>query len=77
MDLNFGAWDEWRQHILLELKRLNTNLEKIESDIVSDRQKVWEAIIAIQTELKLKAGIYGAVGGVVTTIIGVLANKHL
>lgn len=74
--MDFGDWKEWRQHILIELKRLNTNLENIEDDIRLDREAVWKKIVAIETEMKVKSGIYGAVGGLITTIVGVMANKH-
>jgi hypothetical protein len=77
MNLDFGDWSEWRQHVLIELKRLNSNLESIELDIRKDREEVWKRIVAIETELKVKAGLYGAVGGLLTTILGILANKHL
>jgi len=55
------SWTEWRQHVLITLKDVN---EKVDTLIVE---------VAM---LKVKAGIWGLVGGSIPVIIG-LALAYL
>ena len=66
-----NGWQEWRQHVLLEIKRLNTNLEKLE-------EKNIEHVLATSVELsKLKvwAAVYGAVAGIAGMLVGVVLRE--
>jgi len=56
-----GEWSEWRRLIVHEIKRINANIEKSNDRYVDMRSDI--------TRLKLWSGIYGAVGGVVTTLL--------
>ncbi len=56
-----NGWSEWRQHVLLELKRLNSILEKYETKTVD---------ISVElSRLKVWSGIYGGVSGTIVTIV--------
>lgn len=74
-----NGWSEWQNHVLAELGRLNTCVEKIERDkgcihegiktqITSTKEDLKADIAKISAEiavLKVKAGIWGAVAGVI------------
>lgn len=59
-----NGWNEWSRHVLAELERLNAYCERIE-------KKLNEAITDIAT-LKVKAGVWGAIGGAVPVALGLL-----
>ena len=51
-----GSWNIWRKHVLLEIKRINTNLERLEERSAEhilkisteiSRLKVWVALCAV------------------------------
>lgn len=56
-----NSWDEWRNHILKELERHNESTEAIFTKL----NRLAEDISA----LKVKAGIWGAVGGAIPVAI--------
>ena len=60
-DNNSGGWSEWRRLIIHELKRLNDCLEKANEQYLIMQQDV--------TRLKIYSAIYGAVGGIVATLM--------
>ena len=78
-----GGWTKWGTHVLIELQRLNTNLEKLQesvngkiSDIVqvmSDyKYEINSRINETEKEIsviKTRAATYGAVAGVVISFI--------
>ncbi len=49
-----GDWSEWRRHVLLEIKRLNTNMERMTRDISS---------------LRVQSATWGAFGGIFVTLL--------
>ena len=55
------SWDKWGNHILIELKRLNVNIEKLKDEINKEHRKIAKDI----TTLKVKAGFIGAVFGAI------------
>lgn len=57
-------FNEYKQHIILELARLNTCILALE--------KKFEDLLVGQTELKVKAGIWGLLGGLIPTIGAIL-----
>ena len=64
-DDNGDSWKIWRQHILLEIQRISSNLERLE-------EKSTEHILNTSIELgriKAAAIAYGGIAGVITTLI--------
>lgn len=67
-----NGWTEWRKHVLLEIERINSNLEKLS-------EKHTEACIEI-AKLKVYAAIWGAIGGgivasVVTAVVAIFLTR--
>lgn len=56
-----NGWEQWSKHILIELKRLNTNDENLE-------EKINKVLIEIAM-LKVKSGIWGLMGGAIPVFI--------
>ena len=69
---NNNGWTEWRKHVLLEIERINDNLEKL-------NEKHTAMCIEI-ARLKVHAAIWGAIGGgviasVVTAAVAVALSR--
>jgi len=60
-------WIEWRQHVLLELKRLNTQQAHLNDEMIGIRIDL--------TKLKTKASMWGAAAGVVVSIVAGIIIK--
>ena len=62
-----NGWKEWSIHVLAELERLSTSIEKLDEKmdkfIVQSTQDV--------TNLKAKAGIWGAAAGLIPSILAI------
>ena len=59
-----NGWEEWRNHVLIELEKNS-----------SQHEKIFEAIKETRTEiatLKVKSGVWGAVAGLIPVGIGLL-----
>lgn len=61
-----SEWREWSNHVLLELKRLDKELQHIDKSI----SKVH---IELAT-LKVKAGIWGSIGAVTSILLLAIGN---
>lgn len=59
---NTNGWSKWENHVLLELKRLN--------ECHGDVNTKLDALMKEVSALKVKAGIWGVIGGAVPVIIG-------
>lgn len=64
MAVEHQSWDNVALHIVSELERVNANLEKLTEAHHSDRLEIWKEIAA----LKVRAGIWGVLGGALTAI---------
>ena len=60
-----NGWSEWRRHIILELQRLNSNLEKLEAKSSDHILKASNEI----SRLKVWAVVYGATAGTVASVV--------
>ena len=60
-----NGWQEWRQHVLLEIKRLSNNQEKLEEKSIDYKLKTSVEL----SRLKVWSGVYGAVAGAVAALI--------
>jgi len=60
-DAYTGGWDEWRRLIIHEIKRLNTNLENTNDRCITMQSDI--------SRLKLVSAIWGAVGGILISLI--------
>ena len=56
-----GDWSEWRRLIIHEIKRLNDNLESTNTRFIIMQNDV--------SKLKLASAVWGAIGGIVITIL--------
>jgi len=64
-----NGWNEWGNHVLLELKNLNGRLSKIEESQIK---------LLLQVEgLKVRASIFGAIGGAGTLLVLQVIGKYL
>jgi hypothetical protein len=60
-----NGWIEWRKHVLLEIKRINENLEKMNEKYI---------VLCVEVaKLKVYAVVWGAAGGSVITALILLA----
>ena len=55
------TWNQWSQHVLKELERLNETLERLEALLNKTREDV--------AVLKVKAGVWGLLGGAVPATV--------
>ena len=63
---NLNGWREWSKYVLKELERNNADHEKILVQLNKMENEI--------TALKVKAGIWGFVGGAIPVISAVLLN---
>ena len=49
------SWTEWRQHVLITLKDLNSKMDQVRLEVAG---------------LKVKAGIWGLVGAAIPVLLG-------
>lgn len=64
-DENGDSWKIWRKHIILEIQRMNSNLEKLEA-------KNTEYMLNTSIELsriKALAIAYGGIAGLIVTLV--------
>ena len=59
---NRNGWDEWQNHVLAELERL----AEWNGEIANTQTNILVQVSA----LKVKAGIWGLIGGAIPVIIG-------
>lgn len=67
-----NEWSEWSKHILLELQRLDRANDKLVSeinDLDSKLQKRFESLHIDIVTLKVKSSMWGAVAGVIATVL--------
>lgn len=62
MPLNNNDWDKWSKHILSELTRLADCYEGLQERVNTVREDI--------AGLKVKAGIWGLIGGAIPVIVG-------
>lgn len=65
---NMSGWDEWGQHVLEELKRLNRNIEKIDDKHNSEISDLRVKVAKIETRSNIYSGVFGALGGALLAI---------
>lgn len=73
-----GTWDEWRNHVLIELEGLNGEIEKLSKQIEDMRKENVANKVDIR-ELNIKSSIWGLLGGILagvgTLLIAYFSNK--
>ena len=60
-----NGWQEWRQYVLLEIKRLSNNQEKLEEKSIDYKLKTEVDL----SRLKVWSGVYGAAAGMIAALI--------
>lgn len=60
-----NGWQEWRQHVLAEIKRLSNNQEKLEEKSTDYKLKTEVEL----SRLKVWSGVYGAAAGMIAALI--------
>jgi len=71
-----NGWNEWQHHVLAEIRRLSSNVDKLNESVQCHREKTAGEISA----LKVKAGIWGGIGGMIPAAIALfwyLINRHI
>jgi hypothetical protein len=66
------TWEEWSKHILSELKRGNIGHEEIRKEMALMDRRIQDRFYQMQSEivsLKVKAGIWGVMGGSIPVFI--------
>jgi hypothetical protein len=59
-----NGWNEWQNHVLAELKRLNNCIERMEEDVGKIHSEI--------AVLKVKAGMWGALAGAIPGCIALV-----
>jgi len=62
-----NGWDEWSKHVLAELERQNTNIEKLFSSTTQCRLEI--------AKLQVKSSVWGGIAGAVTALAAIFWNK--
>jgi hypothetical protein len=60
-----GNWGKWENHVIIEIQRLNNNLEALREKVV----KIDKETNADIRELKIRCGLYGGTAGVIGVAI--------
>lgn len=60
-----NGWQEWRQYVLLEIKRLSNNQEKLEEKSIDYKLKTEVEL----SRLKVWSGVYGAAAGMLAALV--------
>jgi hypothetical protein len=71
MDHDTNGWAEWKNHILLELKRFNEALDGHTKADAENFEKLTALITTLKidiTTLKTKAGVWGSIAGIVSSV---------
>lgn len=76
MELDTNGWDQWKNHVLHELDRLNKTLadhtEADSENFKELRDLINSGVIKISLDvntLKTKAGVWGTIGGGIASAI--------
>lgn len=62
------GWDQWRNKVLADLKAINAKIDRIDGAL--DRVRIDLAVT--RTELRIKSGLWGALGGLVPVLMALL-----
>lgn len=62
-----NGWAEWSKHVLAELKRLNGCYEKLDKKL--------NVLVTEVAMLKIKAGVWGILGGAMTVALLLVVNS--
>lgn len=65
------SWDQWGNHVLEELQRLNRNMETHQAE--GAEFKVW--VNREIATLKVKAGVWGVLGGGFALLLAILVER--
>jgi hypothetical protein len=60
-EIGFDEWSLWSNHVLIELKRLNSSIDDLRKDL--------NGVIIETAKLKVKSSVWGAVSGAVTVLL--------
>ena len=74
MSEDTNGWDEWKNHVLAELERLNGHLEKSHESHAILLEKILEMDSRVKG-LEIKAGVWGLLGGLIPALTAVILWK--
>ena len=63
-----GSWNNWSEHVLSELERLNSNYEKLRVD---NSEQITQLRID-NASLQVKSGLWGIAGALSTIVLGAI-----
>lgn len=55
------SWDNWRKHVLSEIKRINENAHTIQEGVLGLKIEI--------AKLEVKAGVWGLLGGIIPVVV--------
>jgi hypothetical protein len=65
-----NGWNEWQNHVLAELKRLNSCVERMEEDV----GKIHSEIAVLKVKARMWGAAMGAIPGGIAALIWLLVN---
>ncbi len=79
-----NGWNEWAKKVLFDIERIDKEQESIYNRVDKSYRELQDSINSLRVEIaviKTKAGIYGAIWGaivgMITTIIAAAIIKHI
>lgn len=60
-------WDNWRAHVLSELKRANDNFAVVAASVTNLHIEI--------AKLQVKSGVWGIIGGMIPVIIVIFLDR--
>lgn len=73
-----GGWDEYRKLVLAELRRIDEGFQHERKNRAMTEKIYWERIAKLEIDiaaLKIKAGVWGLMGGLIPALTVLLLNK--
>jgi len=70
-----NGWDEWKRYVLGELKRVSDEQTDMRKENVAQHVAILSSISDLKSDLsalKVKAGVWGLIGGAIPVSIGLL-----
>ena len=64
-----NGWGEWSKHVLIELERLNNNMEALRQDFQESKLDNAKEIAALKSRMIVVSASLGALGAFLITIL--------
>jgi hypothetical protein len=77
--INDNAWENWANHVLLELERLNENIKETNLRVDACKDLIVQNNLKMNLEIqaiRIKASIFGLIAGFIPVLIGIIMNIY-